>query len=110
MAKSGPRVKPLRAIFRVLDQPGDAPLALPLSLPLLRDDARRGAAEVELLAHPLEVDALVAPRPVESALPTKALLRDRVQLARELDDPDAAETREERLAVDFPPERYPLVP
>src|SRR5262249_31068411 len=105
MAKVGQRVKPLRAILRVLDDPRYAPIVLPLPLPLLGNDARRGAAEVELLAHPLEVHALVASRTVEGTLPTEALLRDRVQLARELDDPDAAEAREERLAVDFPPER-----
>src|SRR5262245_51056529 len=59
MAKVVPGVKRLRAILRVLDQPRDAPVALPVRLPLLRDDACRRAPEVELLSHPLEVDALV---------------------------------------------------
>src|SRR5689334_788600 len=100
MAKVGPRVKSLRAILRVLDEARDAPIVLPLALPLLGDDTRRGAAEVELLAHPLEVDALVTPFAVEGALPAEALLRDRVQLASELEHPDAAVAREECLAVD----------
>src|SRR5689334_7782921 len=99
----------LGAVLGVLDQPLDAPIELPVGLPLLGDDARRRAAHRELLAETIEVDALVAALVVDGGLAPEALHRDLVELARELEDADAAEAREQRLAVDVPPELQPLL-
>src|SRR5438034_10442104 len=97
------RICPASApVFRELDQPLHP--AVPYTAPLLGDDPGRGAADRELLAHPLEVDALVAPGAVEGLLAAEPLLADRVELAGELDHLDTLEAREQRLTVDVAPE------
>src|SRR5438046_1059497 len=93
-------------VFRELDQPLHP--AVPYTAPLLGDDPGRGAADRELLAHPLEVDALVAPGAVEGLLAAEPLLADRVELAGELDHLDTLEAREQRLTVDVAPEPHAL--
>src|SRR5439155_24882694 len=79
------------------------PPPVPLAVPLLGDDAGRGATHGELLAHPLQVHALVAAVAVEALLAAEPLLGDGVELARELDHLDALEAREQRLAVHVRP-------
>src|SRR5262249_54037726 len=78
--------------------------ALPRARPLLGDHARGRPARLELLAHALEVRAFVASGAVERALPPEPLLADRVELARELEDLDPPEAREDRFPVHLAPQ------
>src|SRR5205814_5849730 len=111
-ARRGRGAEPLAELGPELGR-GDHPLEpapiVPVGPPLLGDDPGGGAPHRELLAHALEVDALVAAAGVERMLAAKALLRDGVQLAGQVEHVDAAKAGEQRLAVDLSPERIRLV-